>query len=86
VSYDNSPFSPNTSRTIHEQRVSETTIRKDALNQALTDFCNSLTPHSQRTPASVVLSCKNISVSPLSLSPLSLSPKPMLPLTFSESS
>jgi len=77
ISYDNSPFSPNTSRAIQEQRFTETELRKDALNEAFIDFCNSMTPHSQRTPASLVLSGRNTSCSPPNLSPLCLSPIPL---------
>ena len=83
ISYDNTPFSYNTRMAIQEQRSVETELRKDALKEALNDFFNSITPQSQQTPTSIVMSGINTQVSPLSLSPKS--PYPPLPIYHSAS-
>lgn len=70
--YDKTPLSPHTHEEILIQRFQDQEIRKASLAAALENFCQSVTPYSQRTPASVVLAPD----SPFSLSPLCLSPYP----------
>jgi hypothetical protein len=70
--YDTSRLSPHTYEEILIQRFQEQEIRKASLASALENFCQSVTPYSQRTPTSVVLAPD----SPYSLSPLCLSPRP----------
>jgi hypothetical protein len=70
--YETSPLSPHTHEEILMQRFQEQEIRKASLANALENFCQSVTPYSQRTPASVILAPE----SPFSLSPLCLSPRP----------
>jgi hypothetical protein len=70
--YESSPLSSNTHQEILIQRFQEQELRKESLAASLESFCQSITPYSQQTPASVILA----PVSPFSLSPLCLSPCP----------
>lgn len=76
--YDMSPLSPNTHTEMTVQRIREIAERKSALEEALHDFNNSVTPHSQRTPASVIVS-RSSPLSPFSLS-APTSPNPVFSL------
>lgn len=70
-SYDDSPLSPKTHFEIAVQRNSESYLRKQALADAITNFQCTLTPYSERTPASVVMNDTCGSMSPLNLMPFS---------------
>jgi len=75
-----SPISPSALREYDLMRVQEMEARANALKEAHQHFHNSITPLSQRTPASYHHHSPTISLSPLCLSPKADEKDPMLPL------